>query len=370
MVLSGKKTILYLKHKSIDIYYGGGVKVKKILFSPLALLDQEILDRKLFEKEIVNAISGIPKQNAVMMLADEILYYARFKKIEPPRIEEFIDQTPFDSDAISRKTLRVGKDFIVVAANKNYYLSVRYILERYGWRINSILPVISTSSPSQTVTYDSLRKIANNPLFVREGNFLEEGKNDHLLVVKDTDKQAVVESDSDTDEDDEDKPTSKKQYVFLALSLLFLTGAFAFAFYQMQPFGKDTNSKTSIKISPTISSSPKITGIISSTVQKSTGSAALTRQDIKIEILNGTGVAGQAGVVKSKLDELGYINSVTDNAGGTTSDNTTVNYSVRVSPGFQTEIEDTLKELFLNVIMLTNQNTSTYDAVITTGKTL
>ena len=359
-IFGGKKSIFYVKHNSIEIFFANGAKTKKIVFSPVALLDQEILDRKSFEKEINDVIAKIPKQNVILILADEILYYTFTPTLNRLDTQNFFDLAPFDQESLSKKSIPYKKKYILVAANEKYYRSIQFVLERNGWKTIAIIPLFSFLTKGQEVTFDILNKSTNSQFLLHDGNFSVNSKKDRIL-----EPQKLKNSNSALpDEEEEEKPVGKKQYIFLALSLLFFIGAAGFGLYQMQPL-PEVKKEKKINVTPY-----KSTITITSAPNSSTSSAELSREELKIEIQNGTGVAGQGGAVKKELDKLGFVDSVTDNATGTESDNTTVNFSVKVSKAFQEEIINVLETLFTNVIPLTNQNTTEYDVVIITGKTL
>lgn len=73
------------------------------------------------------------------------------------------------------------------------------------------------------------------------------------------------------------------------------------------------------------------------------------RSEIKIEILNGTGIARQAALLKEKLEELGYTGIETANADDQTHQTTTVSYSPSIPNQIKDEIQAELEDIYQNV---------------------
>lgn len=93
--------------------------------------------------------------------------------------------------------------------------------------------------------------------------------------------------------------------------------------------------------------------------------SAKVKKDLKIQILNGSGISGQAGNLKVQLEGLGYENIETGNAEvkGT---KTTVVFSNKVSNSDKAELIKSMESTFTEVKSQTEQ-VSEFDVNITTG---
>lgn len=94
----------------------------------------------------------------------------------------------------------------------------------------------------------------------------------------------------------------------------------------------------------------------------------LNREDIKIQVLNGSGVSGAAGKAKALLEKIGYKDVATGNASNSNFEVTEISIKstrieyldmLKVDLGEDYELEEESKSL---------SATSSYDVVITIGK--
>lgn len=92
---------------------------------------------------------------------------------------------------------------------------------------------------------------------------------------------------------------------------------------------------------------------------------AVSREETKLEILNGTGIAGEAGFLKGKLEAAGFSDIEVGNAG--TQDNTTtkVSFGSGVPASLRSEIKTLLEATYESVDETTG--TSGMDIRVTTG---
>lgn len=90
-------------------------------------------------------------------------------------------------------------------------------------------------------------------------------------------------------------------------------------------------------------------------------------EDIKIQVLNGSGVAGQASSTKDSLTEAGFASIEIGNVTADPSKDTTVVFTERVSKDYQKKITTLLEQIFTNVIAYQTASQSAFDVTITTG---
>ncbi len=94
--------------------------------------------------------------------------------------------------------------------------------------------------------------------------------------------------------------------------------------------------------------------------------APIERDNVKIQVLNGTGLSGAAGSLKSELEELGYTKIDVGNAKNSNSTATKVIFNTTVQDAVKEEITGKLEDLYQEVEVETG-SLSKYDVQITTG---
>jgi len=95
--------------------------------------------------------------------------------------------------------------------------------------------------------------------------------------------------------------------------------------------------------------------------------SAVSKSELKISVLNGTGTPGDAGFLKTELEKLDYEDITAGNADDQTQKITTVVFSKNVSDDLKEEIEEMLKELYEEIEIETRTVATTFDIEITTG---
>ena len=88
---------------------------------------------------------------------------------------------------------------------------------------------------------------------------------------------------------------------------------------------------------------------------------------LKIQILNVTGISGQAAKVKDLLIPLEYKDFILGNSPIPPQTNTEVSFTENVTPDIQREIITELEKIFTKVIS-SAKSQNTYDVVIITGQ--
>lgn len=92
----------------------------------------------------------------------------------------------------------------------------------------------------------------------------------------------------------------------------------------------------------------------------------IDRAEISIQVLNGTGVAGEAGLLQDELEGIEYEDIEVDNADDQDYESAEVTFDENLSQTAVTEITDLLEEFYSGVTVRT-ESLEDYDVVIITG---
>lgn len=147
---------------------------------------------------------------------------------------------------------------------------------------------------------------------------------------------------------------SKWILIFIALLILGGLGIFFF-------------TKSENEAVPTPTPSFNVTPINNETTPAPTKSPEpVKKDDVSIEIQNGTGITGEAAFLQTKLKALGYTDIKVGNASSTDNTITTVTFSKTLSQTVQDEIKTELEKIYKEVTVKTS-STQKSDVVIVTG---
>ncbi len=146
--------------------------------------------------------------------------------------------------------------------------------------------------------------------------------------------------------------------IFIILLVLGGAGVFFFTKSSSMPIATPTPSFGVVPIEDNAEIEP--------TQTPTSSPAAVDKEDVSIEVQNGTGITGEAAFLQGKLKTLGYSDIKVGNAPTTDNTETTVTFSKSLSSTVQAEIKKELESIYKTVNVKTS-STQTTDVVIVTG---
>jgi hypothetical protein len=234
--------------------------------------------------------------NAVFILSETVYFEKNYPGPAFPvqkDMEEFIDSIPLS--ATSSKVFHLGNEFKQIVINRDFYESLRRGFEELGFKVTAIVPwfAMGPAAPAE-FTADTCRVIYK--------------KMDQII------------SDSIIGASDEDETLHQKEQAYLerhkdfvvVLSLVFIIFAGVVAFITIR-----RPAQRIVTITPTVSNrerptpSPVIEEPVS--VPIATPSAALLKA-LNVQVLNGSGVSGQAASLSALLKKNGFAKVQTGNS--------------------------------------------------------
>ncbi len=99
----------------------------------------------------------------------------------------------------------------------------------------------------------------------------------------------------------------------------------------------------------------------------SASAAPVDKSEIKVEVLNGTGVPGEASFLEGEMEDLGFEDITAGNADEQDQTETVATYSRELSPAVADEITAKLEELYEKVRTRRATVSGGFDLSITTG---
>jgi cytoskeletal protein RodZ len=153
---------------------------------------------------------------------------------------------------------------------------------------------------------------------------------------------------------------SKKSWKWLIILILFLIVIGGVTFFVF----KSSRSASTLDDNTTPQPTSSLTDNF--TPEPTPAATPADKSQINIQVLNGTGIAGEAGLLSDQLKNLGYTSITTGNAPDQNATDTQVTFGPNVSQDVVTEITGKLNTLYTSVT--TNNSTlNGVDIQITTG---
>lgn len=138
-------------------------------------------------------------------------------------------------------------------------------------------------------------------------------------------------------------------------------------FFIMRTSGEE-GSMTASPTPTTNSLSPIATPEPTVTPSPTPSAEPVDRAEIKVQVLNGTGTPGDAGLVKTALEKLDFAEITTANADEQEETSTTVTYSKDIDAATIDEIVASLEEIFSKVEAKSGTIAGDFDIRILTGE--
>ena len=354
-MFSAKPTILIvLRSKSLE-FYNGHEEEKEILeFPPKVLKKDDIIDWEKFEIVIEEflARNSLKKQHAIMVLAKDVLFEKTIPNIdiEKAAVEEakFLKSIPYDEKDVVTKKLKDEQNTYLVSTYKDFYQSIKYILEKFGWVIEQVVPVtmFEDFDSDKTFDYAEVNLILSNKDMLKIGDMT----NDIDTIQSPRSRVETVQSSNGL---------FSMNNMVLLLSIAAVCGMIFFAVLYFN-------------ILKLPSAFPGISPITTPTPQPTitpTPTPDFDKSSVTVQILNGTGTPGQAGAAKELFTSDGYSDVETDNAENTDNTTATVNFSEKIPKNIQNDIVTMLEKTF-KTVSISKKSSASFDIVVTTGEQL
>ena len=348
-----KNFVLFLKRDSLELYLANSDGPKnKLSFPPEIIKYEEIIDEAKFENLISSFLQKelVSNQKVIILLSQDILFQktisAKDKNLEEAEIKKFTDEIPFDVSKTATVKVPTTAGLNIIATNKKLYLPIATACEKLNSQVEAVIPsTIFGISKDLPLTKNDIAQIIKNPKLVNASNF--------LLVQADTDSQIDQERSKSF-------AKNNKNILFILLFVLIIIAVISFIFIKQKK--QAVSPKKELEITQ---GSPMPTPS-----EESTAGAEIeeiSKEDLKIQILNGTGVAGQAQDLADLLKSDGFGDVTLSNSPTTDNTQAKVSFKDRVPQIVKDNLTQKLEEIFETVQVETLVE-SDFDIAITTGE--
>lgn len=289
------------------------------------------ISRSNFSKLLDGFLKEVKDKEFIILLADGLVYKKEILALDPKKTQDeydqFISQTSCSPEKI--KSLRVYEkdNLLVLAANSETYLTIKGLIEKKGGRVEYVFPksMIKEISGADKLKYCDLDGLEKKLEEYKKINFLDSPKVSPINLKINIPKV--------------NKYNFKGVLIIggvLILIILFglnLTGESLFKKKVEPPSFNITTTPSPLPI-PALNIS----------------SASLTKESITIKVLNGSGIAGQAGRVKNQLIKIDFLQIEIGNAEKKETGNSVVYFKEGVPADLAKEILDQIKTVVKNVV--------------------
>ncbi|MBI4033250.1 MAG: LytR C-terminal domain-containing protein, partial [Candidatus Blackburnbacteria bacterium] len=349
MIFGKPKAILYLARAGASLYWGNCQNPFTIPFGEL-VRDLEVESPlKLSEQFKKNLATNKIGPFKVLIVLSEQVYFSKIIKGEAatqqPAIQGFLDEVPFKPDDIAKITLKTNLGLQVFAANKKLFIPIINGLHELKWQILAVCPIAIFSpfgiKPKQVGETDLLAPQEAKIILAKS----QPAERTNFLASEDL---PIVQTDKSTP-----KTNHKKKLLIISVVgviivltvVLVLTG-------KINPnrfLSKDAGQPKTEESPPSASQQPVQTPPTETPQSTESSVPLVDKETLSIQILNGTGIAGQASTVKDQLTQVGFKSFTLGNAQNTANIEAAVAFFQNVPAQIQQEIIAELGKIFVGV---------------------
>lgn len=339
--------IILLKSTSLtlfDAYIGKG---KSLEFSEDVVKHLEIVNSGKLRDMVKDFTANMSPQNVLLLLSKDVIFQKSLSASEENldiKAKDFFSKVPFKTEQIARKKIEAGGQVYLFSTNAEFYKLIVEILVEAGWKISHVVPVgvFPRLQDKNTLSPEEVGEVLESTDVLDQSNFIDEEE----FVIDKVDVQEVVSTGTNR------KKVFLIGFVFLAVVGAIGAGAY---WYRIQV----PKSTIPIVVTDIKESSPSAIPI-----------PAIEKSKLRIQVLNGSGVVGQAGKIKDDLLKLGFSSIDTGNSKGAKRAETIASFSANIASQDKSDIQKVLEGIFAKVDLLEAGSSAKYDVQITTGSEL
>ncbi len=362
------QAIFFIKRNSIELYDGKSQSfLEKLDFGPQIVSSEEVLDPEGLARLLGDFFPKVtfPGQKAFLVLSDELTFSkvidgekAKQEELENDK-KQFLDSVPLDARELLPLDFFYKNKRYLAACNKKLLEGITGSLSKLGRVVEFAVPALVFGVVAGALTAEDIKGILSNKQLIKLSNLHVPSK---VVEAESLGPGEPVPAERGAEAGAFDtKYFFIPAFVVIAIMVLvggaiFLSGSGAvdFKLSKFNPFAKGD-----LKSQP--SPSP------ASSVSPDAGQKLSDKGQISVNVINGTGTAGQAGKVKTMLESLGFSDITTANSENPTSIVTMLEFAGDVASEVKREVENELSLTFETVKTGDLPADSSYKIVITTG---
>lgn len=333
--------ILYLNRNSVQYFASGGAKSKELRFDEEVVTDLEVKKTDLLNDQIRFFIeqNKISPGHFVTLLSEDVCLVKIFpegtQETKKEDVKKFLDSVPFEN--VRSKTYPFEKGFKLYAVNRDYYEIIEAAFEKFGFRADATAPLSMIGAQITDKNIFNKLNLAKQYSFSGQTNYSEMNDEQRELMMR-----------------------NKRLTVMLGVFGILILVLVLMIIFVLKPF--EPKQKSIKMVAP-----PEQT-VVLPTIPIASESGKINPEEIKVRILNGSPITGQAGQMREIFLGLGFKEITIGNVSGTVPKSNLV-YTASVSARLLDKVVEKLKINFpdMNVSQTTNGD---FGIIFTIGRDL
>ncbi len=333
-IFTGKKRlplVVLVELKRLTIYSALIPEPLVLEYPEGAVEDMEFTDTRFIESQILvwKNEEKIAESNTYLLFAEDCYFRKDFPKMPPaedPQVISFLSMVPFQHKL--SKTFQLEQGATAVSLSTNVYRPIVQVLDSLHCTVTLAMPLFA-------INPEILKQGKPVEIISKLGSMFDQLKLLSFISEDEREKKMKANQKIQTG-----LPADKKQLILLVGMFVVLLGLLGLV-YRWSVTSDELPAQPAPSIVPSIAPTAEPTPV-------ATESAAVTAPDptevaaTTIQVLNGSGIPGQADQVRQALLDAGFATVVTgNNTGGTVS---------RASIVFDASVSEPVRKLLVDSV--------------------
>lgn len=352
MLFKNQATILiYLTDKSLKVSSPEN-EFDQVFDFPKGILEYgEIINEDKLKEETGNFFQKNQiKGTAAIVLSEKLVFKETLETGEKSaeEVKKFFQYIPLKTGLTAKLIIQKENKLELFAANKSLFEIIKTVAGLNNITISSVTPVnaFAEDYSAENLSTADVQDILKDTQTLEKYDFLKTTTLDETSLLE---RESSENKHGNKNLNDYTIPIG---IIILLITIPLILLAFGII---KNPFNKIPAEQTILPTATPIASPVPTTTPVPD------------KSSVKIQVLNGSGVAGQAKKTADAITALGYNNITTGNAPDSTASATTVSYKSSTPKNFIEDITSVLKKIYSSVAS-SEAKLADFDVVIVTGK--
>ncbi|MCL4338332.1 LytR C-terminal domain-containing protein [Patescibacteria group bacterium] len=360
-----RPAIVYLNRQQL-IFFGSTITSPIKLDIPETVVhNMEIINRDEFNiliKAFIEFYKIMPSR-LIVVISHDIYFEKDFphlkENVVSDNMQQFLDMIPFEN--IASRLYHLETISKIIAGNKEVYSSIKMAFEAKGFAIEAIIPEFILEK------YIDMKNGINAEVFKSMIDKFDYFKAENMSDTKEeiVPKQSLESKPTDNQENpNKNLPFLIGLFAILVIALLILLLKSSST---LVPSVKKTLVTPPVTNQITLSPSTAPPSQQLSLDNTASGSSQQNLKYINIQIQNGSGIPNGADLAKSRLQEAGFTNIVSQDVGILATAKTFIVFSKNLPIQIKQTITETISQIYKDVATQDTEGIK-YDAIIFINK--
>lgn len=357
MLFTQKPIVVLFSRSHIEVYDLSRNSQDRFSIPPDLYHHGEIID----ETKLIDAVKqfltplNLRATQAILILDQPLVFSVSLSGKDDKELRDFMDALPIKKEEVATVSREVNHQKTIYATNKRNYEVLISAFSQHNIQISSVvaLTVFSYQPIAQSVTIEDVNKLVKEKNAIMSMNYLKQKRLPS--------EQAASMQESASGADLVVQHNYMRQYVILGVCIFAFLISLVYLLLWSETIHNPWFAK-STKKPPIVKTSTSVTP-----PQPTLSPSSYSKARVTIQILNGSGIEGQAGKISRLLQADGYELVTTGNSPQNET-KSVIRYKTTILKNQVLDIQSAIKSVVSSSSLQEASPAAQYDVVIRTGK--